>query len=202
MAVPIAAGSSNTATGLLPAVWLPGHESIPRPTLVELPQESPEQLPRGDTTAITTKTPSTVHFDALVPTTLAHLAAVLPAPPQVGNSQAALLAKLKRKPFEFGLIVKSVFENGNLFDAKILEITDEAMEKSILEGIRTIASVCLAINYPTLASIPHSVVNGYKNVLAIALETDYSFPLADKVTRPVPPRLMSERIIVALMRST
>jgi len=25
------------------------------------------------------------------------------------------------------------------------------------------------------------VINGYKNVLAIAIETDYSFPLADKV---------------------
>lgn len=30
-------------------------------------------------------------------------------------------------------------------------------------------------------SLPHSIINAYKNVLAIAVETDYSFPLADKV---------------------
>uniref|UniRef100_A0A3Q1JI07 Large ribosomal subunit protein uL10 n=1 Tax=Anabas testudineus TaxID=64144 RepID=A0A3Q1JI07_ANATE len=48
-------------------------------------------------------------------------------------------------------------------------------------GVRNIASVCLEIGYPTLASIPHSIINGYKRVLAVAVETDYSFPLADKV---------------------
>uniref|UniRef100_A0A3Q3VU80 Large ribosomal subunit protein uL10 n=1 Tax=Mola mola TaxID=94237 RepID=A0A3Q3VU80_MOLML len=48
-------------------------------------------------------------------------------------------------------------------------------------GVRNIASVCLEIGYPTLASVPHSIINGYKKVLAVAVETDYSFPLADKV---------------------
>uniref|UniRef100_A0A3Q2ZQ55 Large ribosomal subunit protein uL10 n=1 Tax=Kryptolebias marmoratus TaxID=37003 RepID=A0A3Q2ZQ55_KRYMA len=48
-------------------------------------------------------------------------------------------------------------------------------------GVRNIASVCLEIGYPTLASVPHSLINGYKRVLAVAVETDYSFPLADKV---------------------
>uniref|UniRef100_A0A3B3B6S9 Large ribosomal subunit protein uL10 n=1 Tax=Oryzias melastigma TaxID=30732 RepID=A0A3B3B6S9_ORYME len=48
-------------------------------------------------------------------------------------------------------------------------------------GVRNIASVCLEIGYPTLASIPHSVINGYKRVLAVAVETDYTFPQAEKV---------------------
>uniref|UniRef100_A0A3Q3IBW5 Large ribosomal subunit protein uL10 n=1 Tax=Monopterus albus TaxID=43700 RepID=A0A3Q3IBW5_MONAL len=48
-------------------------------------------------------------------------------------------------------------------------------------GVRNIASVCLEIGYPTLASVPHSIIDGYKRVLAVAVETDYSFPLADKV---------------------
>lgn len=47
--------------------------------------------------------------------------------------------------------------------------------------MRNVASVCLEIGYPTLASVPHTVINGYKNVLAVTVETDYSFPLADKV---------------------
>lgn len=51
----------------------------------------------------------------------------------------------------------------------------------LFQGVRNIASVCLQIGYPTLASIPHSVINGYKRVLAVSVETDYSFPLAEKV---------------------
>lgn len=50
------------------------------------------------------------------------------------------------------------------------------------QGVRNVASVCLQIGYPTIASVPHSIVNGYKRVLAVAVETDYSFPLAEKVT--------------------
>lgn len=34
---------------------------------------------------------------------------------------------------------------------------------------------------PPLPQVPHSLINGYKNVLAIAVETDYSFPQAEKV---------------------
>lgn len=51
------------------------------------------------------------------------------------------------------------------------------------QGVRNIASVCLEIGYPTLASVPHSIINGYKKVLAVAVETDYSFPLAEKVQK-------------------
>ena len=44
-----------------------------------------------------------------------------------------------------------------------------------------VTSLSLAISYPTLAAAPHMFVNAYKNVLAVAVETDYSFPEADKV---------------------
>lgn len=50
-----------------------------------------------------------------------------------------------------------------------------------LQGVRNVASVCLQIGYPTIASVPHSIINGYKRVLAVAVETDYTFPLAEKV---------------------
>jgi len=44
-----------------------------------------------------------------------------------------------------------------------------------------VASLSLAISYPTLAAVPHMFINGYKNVLAVAVETDYSYPHADKI---------------------
>jgi len=100
---------------------------------------------------------------------------------KVGASEAALLGKLGVKPFKYGLEVLKVYDNGSLFDTAVLDITDADLEASVGAGLANIAALSLAANYPTLASIPHSLINGYKNVLAIAVETDYSFPLADKV---------------------
>ena len=41
------------------------------------------------------------------------------------------------------------------------------------------ACVSLAIGYPTVASVPHSIANGFKNLLAIAAETEISFKEAE-----------------------
>lgn len=100
---------------------------------------------------------------------------------KVGASEAALLGKLGVKPFKYGLEILKVYDQGALFDAAVLDITDEVLLGAVAAAVANVAALSLATSYPTLASIPHSVVDGYKNVLAIAVETDYSFPLADKV---------------------
>ncbi|KAL6973979.1 hypothetical protein U1Q18_028161 [Sarracenia purpurea var. burkii] len=43
-----------------------------------------------------------------------------------------------------------------------------------------VTSLSLAISYTTLAAAPHMFIIGYKNVLTVAVETEYSFPQADK----------------------
>jgi large subunit ribosomal protein LP0 len=100
---------------------------------------------------------------------------------KVGASEATLLAKLGIKPFSYGLIVLQVFESGALYDPKVLDIKDEDLLSQVSSAIAQVAAVSLELHYPTLASVPHSIINGYKNVLAVAVETDYSFELADKV---------------------
>ncbi|KAJ8414755.1 hypothetical protein AAFF_G00022780 [Aldrovandia affinis] len=100
---------------------------------------------------------------------------------KVGASEATLLNMLNISPFSFGLIIQQVYDNGSVYSPEVLDITEDALHQRFLEGVKNIASVCLEIGYPTLASIPHSIINGYKRVLAVAVETDVSFPLADKV---------------------
>lgn len=99
---------------------------------------------------------------------------------KVGSSESALLAKLGIKPFSYGLIVQSVFENGSVFDPQILELTEDDLAIKFCMGLSNVVSFSLALNYPTLAAAPHMFINGYKNLLSIALATDYSFPLAEK----------------------
>ena len=74
-----------------------------------------------------------------------------------------------------------VYEGGSLYDTKVLDIKDDDLMDTVTAAITRVAAASLELNYPTLASIPHSVINGYKNVLAVSVATDYDFPLAEKV---------------------
>jgi large subunit ribosomal protein LP0 len=100
---------------------------------------------------------------------------------KVGSSEAALLQKLNIKPFQYGLRPQAVFDNGSVYDPKLLDMSDEDLITKFKKGVQNIAAISLAIGHPTVASIPHSVIRGYKNVLAIALTTEFTFPQAQKV---------------------
>merc|ERR1712062_45236 len=98
---------------------------------------------------------------------------------KVGASEAALLNMLKISPFTYGLLIQKVYDNGSIFDPEILDITDEDIKNRFMAGVANVAAVCLSINYPTIASVPHSIVNGMKNLLAVAAVTDISFKEAE-----------------------
>ncbi|KAH9373747.1 ribosomal protein LP0 [Haemaphysalis longicornis] len=98
---------------------------------------------------------------------------------RVGASEATLLNMLNISPFSYGLKILQVYDSGTVFAPDILDITPEDLRSAFVEGVRNVASVSLAIGYPTVASAPHSIVNGLKNLIAIALETDITFKEAE-----------------------
>ncbi|KAJ0781440.1 putative ribosomal protein L10P [Helianthus annuus] len=100
---------------------------------------------------------------------------------KVGSSEAALLAKLGIRPFSYGLVVLTVYDNGSVFSPEVLDLTEDDLVEKFALGVSMVTSLALAIHYPTIAAAPHMLINGYKNLLAVAVETEYSFPLADKV---------------------
>jgi len=100
---------------------------------------------------------------------------------KVGMSEATLLNMLNISPFSYGLTVNQVYDNGAIFSPKVLDITDDDIKAKFMDGVANIAAVSLAIGYPTAASVPHSVVNGFKNLLAIAAETEVTFAEAEKM---------------------
>jgi len=99
---------------------------------------------------------------------------------KVTASQAALLQKLDIEPFTYGLVLKSVYDNGSIFDAKVLDITDDVLASKFSAALSAIAALSLALGYPTQASVPHSIANAFKAVIAVTLGCDkYSFDTAD-----------------------
>lgn len=97
---------------------------------------------------------------------------------RVGASEATLLNMLNISPFTYGLVIRQVYDSGTVFEPEILDITPDDLRARFLEGVRNVAAVSLSIGYPTLASVPHSIVNGLKNLIAVALETDIDFEAA------------------------
>jgi len=125
---------------------------------------------------------------------------------KVGASEATLLNMLNISPFTYGMGIAQIYDQGQTFDVTVLDIEEEQLLKAfnsaiatitavslaanyptlasinysvaigMKKSIKNIASISLAANYPTAASVMHSLLNSYKNLLSIAVETEYEWP--------------------------
>jgi len=99
---------------------------------------------------------------------------------KVGNSEAALLQKLGISPFTYGMTIVVVYDNGSMFSPAVLDLSEDDLCNKFLAGVQKVAAVSLELNYPTLASIPHSIANAFKKLVAIAVECEeFTFEKAE-----------------------
>jgi len=107
---------------------------------------------------------------------------------KVGASEATLLNMLNISPFTYGMGIAQIYDNGQTFPSDVLDIEESQLLKAFSTAVTTIATVSLALNYPTLPSVIHSIVNSYKKVLSVAIETDYDWEeiteLKDRIANP------------------
>ena len=107
---------------------------------------------------------------------------------KVGASEATLLNMLNISPFTYGMSISQIYDGGQTFAPSVLDIKEEQLFKALNSAIQTITTISLAANYPTLPSIMHSFMNGYKQMLAVAIESDYSWEgideLKDRIANP------------------
>ncbi|KAN0064929.1 ribosomal protein P0 (A0) (L10E) [Thecaphora frezii] len=100
---------------------------------------------------------------------------VVTAGSRVGTSEATLLNMLNISPFTYGMTVVQIYDQGQCFESSVLDVSEDTLVDRFVLGIKQVACISLALNYPTIASVMHSVVNGYKNLIAVSLATDYEF---------------------------
>jgi len=100
---------------------------------------------------------------------------------RVGSSEATLLQMLEVKPFEYGLNVVNVYDGGICYDPAVLAIKDHEILEKFFKGLTNVTAISLGISYPTVPAFPHVLLNGFKNVAAIAIETEYEFKQAKKL---------------------
>jgi large subunit ribosomal protein LP0 len=105
---------------------------------------------------------------------------VVTAGTRVGSSEATLLNMLNISPFTYGMTVVQIFDQGNAFAPDVLDVDEKELLDRFMSGIKSIAAISLALKYPTIVSVTHTLVNSYKNLIAIALATEYTFEGAEK----------------------
>jgi len=117
---------------------------------------------------------------------------------KVSRSAAELLVMLDIKPFYYGIGVNFVYDNGNLYSSEVLDITEDDITKALSRSIREEATLCLALDFPTVISIPHHILDAYKNMLAIGLNSgSYTW---DNLTRLKENLNRETKIIVSLKK--
>jgi len=94
---------------------------------------------------------------------------------KISSSHVALLAKLNIRPFHYGIKVTHAYEDGAVYEAKLLDLSHDDLLEKFFVGVRNVAALSLAVHQPTLASLPHIFANATKNLISISLATDYTF---------------------------
>merc|ERR1711904_571800 len=94
---------------------------------------------------------------------------------KVSASAAALLAKLGVKPFEYGMEVQFVMQDGAVFPTEVLKMSDAVIIGKFVNGISHMAAFSREIGIPTEAALPHMFANALKNVAALCGDIDMDF---------------------------
>ena len=90
---------------------------------------------------------------------------------KVKASEAALLKKLNMKPFEYGMKITSVYDDGAILPQEVLNLDPTTLLNKFSNGVRNLAALSLAAGIPTAATIPLLISNAFKNIAALSLES-------------------------------
>jgi len=94
---------------------------------------------------------------------------------KISASAVALLAKLNIRPFQYGVTVETVYENGSAFSVKVLDMGDAELTAMFANSVARLAALSFALGYINQATIPHSFGRAFKMICSLALATDYHF---------------------------
>lgn len=102
---------------------------------------------------------------------------------KVSASQQVLLGKLGIKPFEYGMVVQQVYQDGTVFSAAVLDISPADLMAKLFAGIKNMAAFSRELGIPTEAGIPHAFGNAFKNIASLVGETDFEVKELEEVKK-------------------
>jgi len=102
---------------------------------------------------------------------------------KVSPGAAVLLAKLGIKPFEYGMEVQMVFQDGAVFSAAVLDISDSVLIEKFMAGVSNMAAFSRELGIPTEAGLPHMFGNAFRNVASLVSDIEFTFKEVEDVKK-------------------
>jgi large subunit ribosomal protein LP0 len=102
---------------------------------------------------------------------------------KITSSAVALLSKLDIKPFFYGIVTLQVYENGSVYPAEVLDVTQEELLAKFMNGVDRLRALSLAARWPSELTLPYQIASGFRKLLALSLATNYSFKEAEALTK-------------------
>lgn len=104
---------------------------------------------------------------------------------KVTASHVGLLAKLNIKPFSYGMKVATVYEDGFVYSAKVLDMSQADLLNIWYNGVRRVAALSRELGFPNIASIPFAIRSAFRKLIAITFVTKYSFKEAEELKKHI-----------------
>jgi large subunit ribosomal protein LP0 len=81
------------------------------------------------------------------------------------------------------MTIRHVFDNGAIFEPEVLEISESDIIKKFQHGANLLTAASLEAGFPNELSVKHSVLNAFKNLVAVTFESDASFKQAEDLKK-------------------
>jgi large subunit ribosomal protein LP0 len=94
---------------------------------------------------------------------------------KIGSSEVALLQKMSIKPFQYGMEVIGAYDNGAILSKEVCAITSDEILSKFQSGVKNLTALSVQTGIATELTVPHFIVNAFKNLAAIGLQIDYKF---------------------------
>merc|ERR1712186_230714 len=77
--------------------------------------------------------------------------------------------------------VQQVYQDGSVFAAAVLDISDSVLIQKFLAGIANMAAFSRELGIPTEAGLPHMFGNAFRNVASLVADIDFTFKEVEEV---------------------
>ena len=90
---------------------------------------------------------------------------------KVGASEADLMAKMNIMPFSYGMDIRDVYDDGTVLEKSMIDFDPSTLIDTFKSGVNKINAISLETGYIVKSAVPHMIMNAFKNVAAVAVET-------------------------------
>jgi large subunit ribosomal protein L10 len=101
---------------------------------------------------------------------------------EIDAKLASILTRLGIQPMEIGLVLTAVYENGAIFDSKVLHIDEKEFMQKLSDAATWAINLSVEAGYPTKDTIEIMISKAFKDSKGLALEANI---MADAVAEEI-----------------